>query len=174
MPDIWERIVEEAVNESPLWKEALRSLEEREPELVFSTLGPEEMALGIETIYEGYLVHYGRSRLFTPGDSDLALLLGDYLYARGLVHIATSGNPVAVEEIAMLLALCANLRAEDSEGDGPLWAATIAKLGRGELGGATRALDENGDPTQLLALARDAAGAEATDRALTSHALRFG
>ena len=45
-------------------------------------------ALGLETIYEGYLVHYGRPRLFAPADADTALLLGDYLYAHGLVRIA--------------------------------------------------------------------------------------
>ena len=30
---------------------------------------PERFALGLETIYEGYLVHYGRPRLFAPADA---------------------------------------------------------------------------------------------------------
>ena len=49
-------------------------------------------ALGLETIYEGYLLHYGRPRLFAPADADTALLLGDYLYAHGLVRIAATGR----------------------------------------------------------------------------------
>ena len=61
-------------------------------EPVFSTLADERFALGLETIYEGYLVHYGRPRLFAPTDEDAALLLGDYLYAHGLVRIASSGG----------------------------------------------------------------------------------
>ena len=47
---------------------------------VFSPLvADRRFALGVETIYEGYLVHYGRPRLFAPPDDDIALLLGDYL-----------------------------------------------------------------------------------------------
>ena len=59
---------------------------------MFSPLAPAPHALGLETIYEGYLVHYGRSRLFSPADRDTALLLGDYLYAHGLVHVAETGD----------------------------------------------------------------------------------
>ena len=35
-------------------------------------------ALGLETIYEGYLVHDAESRLFAPADRAQALLLGDF------------------------------------------------------------------------------------------------
>ena len=55
---------------------------------MFSPLADERFALGLETIYEGYLVHYGEPRLFDPADADAALLLGDYLYAHGLVRVA--------------------------------------------------------------------------------------
>ena len=68
-------------------------------------------ALGLETIYEGYLVHYGRSRLFSPADRDTALLLGDYLYAHGLVHVAETGDVEAVSDLAELISLCAQSRA---------------------------------------------------------------
>ena len=64
----------------------------REREPVFAPLAPERFALGLETIYEGYLLHYGRPRLFAPADEEAALLLGDYLYAHGLVRIAASGS----------------------------------------------------------------------------------
>ena len=38
-------------------------------EPVFSPLAEERFALGLETIYEGYLVHYGTPRLFAPADA---------------------------------------------------------------------------------------------------------
>ena len=117
--------------ESPLWGEALRPPRERECERVFSTLCHDEFALGLETIYEGYLVHYGRSRLFAPPDSSDALLLGDYLYAHGLVRIAELGDVDAVRELAALISFCAHVRAEGSDGDGDAWARSSARLGNG-------------------------------------------
>jgi hypothetical protein len=99
---------------------------------VFSPLGEERYALGLETIYEGYLLHYGRPRLFAPADADTALLLGDYLYAHGLVRVAAAGPVEAVTDLAALISLCAQLRADGLPGDGEAWAATAATLGRGE------------------------------------------
>ena len=112
--DLWDTIAAEASAESPLWGEALRPGDEREREPVFSPLGDERYALGLETIYEGYLLHYGRPRLFAPADADTALLLGDYLYAHGLVRIADAGTVEAVADLAALISLCAQLRADGS------------------------------------------------------------
>ena len=128
--DLWETIAQEAADESRLWGEALKAEPEREP--VFSTLGEARYAVGLETIYEGYLLHYGRPRLFAPVDEDTALLLGDYLYAHGLVRIAEAGPVEAVTDLAALISLCAQLRADGLPGDGEAWAATAATLGRGE------------------------------------------
>jgi hypothetical protein len=128
---VFDAIAEAAAAESPLWGDALRPLEERLREPVFSVLAPEQHALGLETIYEGYLVHYGRPRLFAPPDRDAALLLGDYLYAHGLVRIAESGDVKAVADLAELISRCAQLRAEGLEGDGEAWAATSRSLGNG-------------------------------------------
>src|SRR6202042_3163877 len=45
---------------------------------------PADYELVIETIYEGYLLHYGTPRVAHTADADLGLLVGDQLYALGL------------------------------------------------------------------------------------------
>ena len=124
-------IAQEAAGESRLWGDALRPEGEREREPVFSPLTDELYAVGLGTIYEGYLLHYGRSRLFAPEDGDTALLLGDYLYAHGLVRVAEAGSVQDVADLAALISLCAQLRADGLPGDGEAWAETAAKLGEG-------------------------------------------
>ena len=171
--DLWDVLARDAERESPLWADALRPHDEREREPVFSPLGEERFALGVETIYEGYLLHYGRPRLFAPTDADTALLLGDYLYAHGLVRISEAGDVDAVADLAELISLCAQARAERAPGDGAAWAATAALLGRRELDAARAALREQRDAGPLTELARAAAGAEAAERALTAHAVRM-
>lgn len=125
--DLWSWIADQAARESPLWAAAARSEPDREP--VFSLLCDEPFAFGLETIYEGYLCHYGRPRLFAPADDELALLLGDYLYAHGLVRIAGTGNVEAVAELAGLISVCSQLRAENEEGDAEAWLAAAVALG---------------------------------------------
>lgn len=139
-------IARAAAAESPLWAEQLRADPEGAP--VFGPLAPAH-ALGVETIYEGYLVHYGRPRLFAPVDGETALLLGDYLYAHGLVHVAATDDLDAVAALAELISTCAHLRAEGADGDGEAWLEAVRRLG--------------GDPD-------DAAAAEA----LAAHAGRVG
>lgn len=169
---IWETIAREAERESVLWSAALRPAGERDETPVFSALGPSRYALGLESIYEGYLLHYGRSRLFAPGDSDTAILLGDYLYAHGLVRVAAHGEVAVVADLAELVSLCAQLRAEEREGDGAAWAGTVALLGSGDprLERGRAALRRRADPTALLALAELEAGTEAVTRSLALHA----
>jgi hypothetical protein len=140
---------------------------------VFSLLGEDRYALGIETIYEGYLLHYGRSRLFAPEDGDTALLLGDYLYAHGLVRIEEGGTVEAVNDLAELIALCAYLRAEEIAGDGAVWAATASRLGRGELDPARSSLRLDNDPGPLERLARTTVGDAAVAAALAAHGKRL-
>jgi hypothetical protein len=167
---VWEEIAAAASAESPLWADALRPEGGRSCEPVFSALAPSEHALGIETIYEGYLVHYGRSRLFAPADDDTALLLGDYLYAQGLVRVAETGAVAAVADLAELISLCGQARAAGRDGDGAAWAATASLLGRGGLDEARDALRMNGDARALDGAARSAAGSDAVDGALAAHA----
>ena len=143
------------------------------PRPVFSPLAEPRFALGIETIYEGYLAHYGIPRLFAPPDDDVALLLGDYLYAHGLVRVASFGDTNAVADLSELISLCSQLRAEHADGDGALWAASAALLGAGgRLDEARAALRLRGESEALDAAARAAAGDDAVDRALAApHAL---
>jgi hypothetical protein len=147
---VFDVIAEAAAAESPLWGEALLPADERECAPVFSPLAAEAFGVGLETIYEGYLVHYGRSRLFAPADRDTALLLGDYLYAHGLVRIAETSDVKAVADLAELISLCARLRADGLDGDGEAWAATASSLGAAGL----RPVDGNAMSAALAAHAR--------------------
>jgi hypothetical protein len=113
--------------ESDVWARALRDAPDWAP--VFSPLAPDALAVGIETVYEAYLVHYGRPRLFDPPDGDEAVLLGDYLYAHGLVRIAEAGGVPAVSVMASLIARCAALRADATLGDGEAWVEAARALG---------------------------------------------
>ena len=171
--DLWDTIADEASRESELWTAALRPPDKQEREPIFSALGEERYALGIETIYEGYLLHYGTSRLFAPEDGDAALLLGDYLYAHGLVRIEEGGTVAAVNDLAELIALCAYLRAEGIAGDGAVWAATATSLGREALEEGRSSLRLDNDPNPLERLARARAGDAPVDAALAAHRARL-
>ena len=171
---LFEDIATGAAAESELWAGALRPPAEREQLPIFSPLVEHpRFALGVETIYEGYLLHYGRARLFAPADDDVALLLGDSLLAHGLVRIASTGSVAAVADLAALLSLCAQARADGRDGDGAAWAATSALLGRGALDEARARLRDGGDAGPLERLARETAGDEAVDAVLVAHASRL-
>ena len=172
--DLWETLAREAAAESSLWRDALRPVGSRDLVPVFSPLAEERFALGVETIYEAYLVHYGRPRLFEPPDGDEAVLLGDYLYAHGLVRISALGDVDAVADLAELISLCGQLRAEARDGDAAAWAATAALLGAGALADGREALRRDGDAAPLSRLAREAAGDAAVERAFAAHAGRVG
>ena len=144
MEAVWEKMAGDAAAESPLWETALLPNHERELVAIFSPLAPERFALALETIYEGYLVHYGRPRLFDPPGEDEAVLLGDYLYAHGLVRIADTGELDAVAALAELISTCAYLRAEGAAGDGEAWLATCVGLG-GDTTDAPAALAAHAD-----------------------------
>jgi hypothetical protein len=116
-----------ARSESEVWAAALRDAPEWEP--VFSELVPDHLRLGLETVYEAYLVHYGRPRLFDAPDADEAVLLGDYLYAHGLVRISEAGGVEAVRVLADLISRCAALRADGLADDGEAWLDATRALG---------------------------------------------
>jgi hypothetical protein len=79
----------------------------------------------------------------------------------------------AVADLSELISLCSQLQAEQSGGEGPLWAATASLLGRGALDEALAALRLHGDASALDAAAREAAGDEPVAQALAAHARRL-
>src|SRR5436305_11576705 len=122
-----EAIAAGARSESEVWARALREAPDWEP--VFSPLVPAALALGLETVYEAYLVHYGRPRLFERPVPDEGVLLGDYLYAHGLVRVAEAGGVPAVAALAELIARCAAERADGRPDDGAAWVDAARALG---------------------------------------------
>jgi hypothetical protein len=128
---------------------------------------PGEYALVVESIREGYELHYGTPRLLAGHDEDLALLAGDYLYARGLERLAALGDPQAVAELSDLISLSAACHAEGGRGAAAapaLWLAAMTAVGcgGGEAHETAKAALRNGDPGAADALLESArAGAAA-------------
>ena len=172
--DLWDALVGGAAAESPLWADAALAEHEQRREPVFSALCEPRFALGVETIYEGYLLHFGRPRLFAPADDDTALLLGDYLYAHGLVRIAATGSTAAVHDLAELISLCSQGQADGTDGDWAVWAATASLLGAGTLETARAVMREFRDPSELERSARAAVGDEAVELVRAAHGLHVG
>ena len=83
----------------------------------------------LEAVYEGYLLHYGRPRLFEGMDEDLRLLAGDALYALGLARLAESGDLPAVAELADLISRSAQVHAEGRGDEAEaLWEGAAMRL----------------------------------------------
>ena len=127
----------------------------------------QDYELLLEMIYEGSRLHYGEPRVVRPSDPDLALLLGDQLYALGLSRLAELGDLDAVAELADLISLVAQAQAAgDEELSEAVWEAGAVAIGWGCTPGlaaakaAARAHDPNA-AAQLRAAAasaRDGAG----------------
>ncbi|HEX3873249.1 MAG TPA: hypothetical protein VHW26_03810 [Solirubrobacteraceae bacterium] len=102
----------------------------------------------VEAIYEGYLLHYETPRLFRAGDPDMALLVGDRLYALGLERLVALGDIPAVVELADVISLCALAHARGhGELAGPIWSAGARAVGWGSTPAhrAAKALVMGGD-----------------------------
>jgi hypothetical protein len=106
-----------------------------------------ELALVLESILEGYLLHYGRPRLVQTADEDLRLLAGDHLYAVGLSRLSRLGDLDAVRALADLITLCANAHARASadgtvgERTGALWLLTTLAVSGGRWPGFGSAIE---------------------------------
>jgi hypothetical protein len=116
---------------------------------------PAEYELLLEMILEGSLLHYGAPRVVRAEDPDLALLLGDQLYALGLSRLADLGDLEAVSELADLISLLAQARAA---ADAPLadaiWEAGATAIGWGRTPQheAAKTLARGGDRAAVAAL----------------------
>ena len=105
---------------------------------------PAAYALVIESVREGYLLHYGEPRVIVGADADLRLLAGDYLYAIGLEQLAGLGDLPAVRELSDLISIGAQLHADAPEArPAPagerLWLASILAIATGEPSGLKEA-----------------------------------
>jgi hypothetical protein len=89
-----------------------------------------EYELLLEMILEGSLLHYGRPRVVRTEDRDLALLLGDQLYAMGLARLAALGD---IEAVAALADVISGLARAHAEGN-PSEAAAIWERGATAIG----------------------------------------
>jgi hypothetical protein len=119
-------VAERTAEASPLWRDSLVA---RDAEPRFTAVCPPHLELGVEMIYEGHLLHRGRSRLFSQDDADLALLTGDHLYAAGLREICATGDLEAVGALADLISICARDQADGrGDTDEELWQTTVASL----------------------------------------------
>jgi hypothetical protein len=105
---------------------------------------PVAYALVVESVREGYLLHYGEPRVVVGADADLRLLAGDYLYALGLERLAGLGDLPAVRELSDLISLGAQLNAEapgpppPSAGEA-LWLASTTAITVGDGSGLDEA-----------------------------------
>src|SRR3984885_4089220 len=91
-----------------------------------------EYELLLEMILEGSLLHYGPGRVVQTRDHDLALLLGDQLYALGLSRLAALGDLGAVAELADVISLVAQAHAaSDRELANAVWEAGAISVGWG-------------------------------------------
>lgn len=139
-------------------------------------------SLIIECVREGYLLHYGRARLIDAPDDDLALLAGDYLYAKGLERLATLGDLESVRELSDLISLLAQLHARGGERieatAATLWLASavaVAVAGGGEAHeSGKRMIREGGSAEALYAATHEAASLAGIDEQLTNAAEAVG
>jgi hypothetical protein len=92
---------------------------------------PGAFARVIESVREGYLLHYGSPRVVVTGDSDLALLAGDFMYAQGLSLLAALGDREAVAELAELISLCAQAHTDGAQDVPALWLASAMAIAAG-------------------------------------------
>jgi hypothetical protein len=129
-----DRIVDTAARSSDVWARSVIEPSERDGDELFG-------------------------RVFAAPDREQALLLGDYLYATGLVQVCAAGDVEAIAALADLVSLAAHLRAEGGViVDAELWLATARHLAGPRddaLFNAREAL-RSGDPTMLCALVSDA------------------
>ena len=114
-----------------------------------------EYELLVEMIFEGCRLHYGPQRVVRTEDADLALLLGDQLYALGLARLARIGDLKAIGELADVISLVAQAEiAGDPALVDAVWTAGAVAIGWGtdERHAQAKELARTGDPAAAAAL----------------------
>ena len=127
---VLDRVAARVADASAVWADAVLPEARRPAGTLFGPIAGSPFVDGVETIYEGYLLHHGRGRALHAADPDRALLLGDHLYAAGLVEVCRAGDVEAVATLASLVSLAAEGRAQelDPHDDGRLWLAAARHL----------------------------------------------
>jgi hypothetical protein len=123
----------------------------------------DEYELLLEMILEGSRLHYGEALVVHPDDPDLALLLGDQLYALGLSRLAALGDLEAVAELADVISIVAQAHAASSPAlAGAAWEAGAVAVGWGgsPRHAAAKALARSGSPDAAQALSAVALSAQ--------------
>ncbi len=124
---------------------------------------PGAYATVLELVREGYLCHYGEPRLLGQLDPDLRLLVGDYLYARGIERLARLGDLLAVTELSDLISIASQLDAAPEpapQAAEVAWLAVTVTIAAGPdpgYGGAKATLRETADAEPLWEVAHQAA-----------------
>jgi hypothetical protein len=109
----------------------------------------------LEMILEGSHLHYGPQRVVQTDDRDLALLLGDQLYALGLSRLAALEDIDAIKELADVISLVAQAHADsDPELADAVWEAGAIAVGWGFSAehAAAKELARESDPAAAQAL----------------------
>ena len=140
-PDVLDAIVPEAARESSLWADARSPAQERELVAVFSPLARRARSGSVSR---------RSTRPISSTSADRACSLRRTPTPRSCsattsTRTGSCGSPSArrdgaVADLAELISLCGQLRAEDRAGDGAAWAASAALLGAGALAEARDAL----------------------------------
>lgn len=141
---------------------------------------PAAYAAVIESVREGYLLHYGEPRLLGALDADLRLLIGDHLYARGIERLVALGDLLAVRELSDLISIAAQLDAGPiipGEPAEAAWLAAVVVIATGADEDHERAkgiLRSSGDPRPLWDAALAAAEGAGLSDSLAAAAQAVG
>lgn len=115
-----------------------------------------EYGFVVEAVREGYLCHYGHSRILDEPDADLALLAGDLFYAIGIRGLAELDDLESTGILSDLIRVAAELQAAGrTEFTETLWLSQIVALSCGK------------DDAHQRAVAALEAGLEGAEAALT-------
>lgn len=126
----------------------------------------DDYAFIVEAVREGYLCHYGSSRILDEPDDDLALLAGDLFYAIGIRGLAELEDLESTGILSDLIRVAAELQASGRQDLAEvLWLGQIVALACGMDATQKRAVKalEAGQPGAAEALSTWSAGMAATN-----------